>query len=445
MGKDDLKCLIKVSGVSVDVSERSGSEPICFEEFSFAIFRDGLPETFQQSRWISYVSATSRSEDVEEGPVKMLAWKTFNDAFFAVDFRVAEVASASSVNSTTGPMTRVHRKTNHQIRLSVCARSLSSGKSSTFSCPTGIDPSEAFNYPAGSQQYSFQVKSSDPTRSFPPGSGGVPKTIRCTVVALREQSPVPPLRSFHEQCILVDQFVLSCGETSMRKGTVSYGFGFLTDISEGSAAKNLTRYTQDLLPPVQSDDGNASVDFSQLQNAKALDALERNPVEFCIVSVDSKTYNNVTIGNRIISTSRFKTGEKGLAKASLKAQLVLCLIRSDAAGNRSLEVNEDASLDLAGEVLNMETIPDDGIVRKTVFSYGETLYCRIRRRCFVDAAVHGDKLLSTEGVALSPTRASAVGDSTTGGTTSVPLPPPAPLRKEEHEEPAPRPLYSPTV
>ena len=409
MGKDDsIKCLIKITGTSLSVSER-GSEQAnitnFFDEYSF-----------------------------------VLKWTSFNDAYFLVDFRVAEVTTASSLNATTGPMTRVHRKTNHQLKVSICARNQQSGKSGTFACSGGVDPAEAFNCPSGQLLQTLQVRSTDPTRPFPAGSGGVPRVVKFCVVALRDAGVPPsiPERSFHEQCILVDQFVLDCGDASSRKGTTSYGFGFLTDISEGSAAKNLTRYTQDLLAPLAVEGGVATVDFSQLQHATTSDALERNPVDFCIVSVDSKSYNNVTVGNRIISSSRFKTGEKGLCKPSLKAQLVLCLIRSDGAGNKSLEVNEDASLDLAGEVMNIETVPDEGVVRRTNFSYGESLYYRIRRRCFVDPTRHGDRLLTPQTVLQAP-------QGREEGTGDGAILPPPPLRKEESGEAPPKPLYSPTV
>ncbi|KEG14736.1 hypothetical protein DQ04_00321050 [Trypanosoma grayi] len=301
------------------------------------------------------------------------------------------------------PHQNAHKGANHSSSSSSSINN-NSGKapSALYVCDGhGVDPSEAYNAPGGRQRISLQLYPASCEQ--PETEAGVPLVLHLTIVAHFTEPALPALRDFHSMSVLLDQVVLDV--TNAQQGptptnaTVSrkaeaYGFGFTSNISYSKELR--CRSPLVAPPPIREGEegGLRLIDFTSLhpsQNERELTAsdFEKNPTSACIVSSMCKIANPKRIGNRVVLVSRFKTSHDGLCKPSYKCQLVMALLRRYNTG----EVEEERCeypVDLAS-ILNQEFYPDK--VRHMVFSQGEYMSFRLRRRCFAEPERYRSELL----------------------------------------------------
>ncbi|CUG05494.1 Hypothetical protein, putative [Bodo saltans] len=296
------------------------------------------------------------------------------------------------------------------------------GRFGHFVCHITVDPAEVYNSPSGQLEYRFQLRHQDVTReSLYSHLAGTPRYLSFTVTARREEpKPTRILRNFHDTCVLLDQFVLDATASGGKpgRGSLEYGFGFFPDITLGVDKKKLTHYTRDFRKPVLAEDGESlilnfnnpaegtdagrrrtpSPGRSQSPQGREEPVSPKNPNDSIIISSDCTAFNEGMVGKRVVGTGRFKTDELGggLCKTSLKSTLALALLWRDPEQplqDTTMDVSQDR-IDLAKDVMNQEDFPSDGVIRSVVFSYGERLYFRIRKRCFEAPRHYGTPLLT---------------------------------------------------
>ena len=127
----------------------------------------------------------------------------------------------------------------------------------------------------------------------------------------------------------------------------------------------------------------------------AADSAAEREAAWVICCSDSERYSSVLVGShRTTATSRFRPTREGPAKVSQKAQLSFGIIRVDEQNAWTTESAFTQPIDLAAEVINVENYPDEGVLFSAVFSRGERICFRLRRRCFADPQLHMSPLLN---------------------------------------------------
>lgn len=266
---------------------------------------------------------------------------------------------------------------------------------------TAIDPSEAYNAVGGKHRFSLRLR---PSKAENIGrKEGVPIVLNFTMVAHFKEAINLPIRDFHSMVILLDQIVLDVtnaqksvnNEGNLESKTVeAYAIGLTSDISRTTEYCIQTPFMAPRNTSAIEEDKLMLVDFYLLhptQNERELTELDMksNPTSFCIVSSECKTLNKKRIGNRAIMVSRFKTADDGVCKSSYKCQLHFGLLRCY--NNGEIEIDRCTRPIDISQIINQEHYFDK--TSTIVFSHGECMNFRLRRRCFVRPEHHSCELL----------------------------------------------------
>ncbi|EAO00266.1 hypothetical protein C3747_14g69 [Trypanosoma cruzi] len=265
----------------------------------------------------------------------------------------------------------------------------------------GVDPSEAYNAPGGRRCISLPLIPSH--SKLPQNKTGVPLTLHLTMVAHLNDPLMRPVRDYHSMVVLVDQVILDVmnveaetggKDASSARRVEAYGFGLTSNTSQTAELRFSSPFLAPPDIPLNQEGGVRLVDFSVLhpsQNERELTALDlaKNPTSICIVSSGCKVGNKRRIGNRPVLVSRFKTGVDGLCKSSYKSRLVMGLIRRYNTGEVEVE-RCSHPVDLAS-ILNQEEYSDK--IGAMIFSRGEYMSFRLRRRCFAEPERYRTELL----------------------------------------------------
>lgn len=367
----------------------------------------------------------SVNSDVSGASFKRVSAKTNHQIALSVIARRRVEASsigASSPGSDGSPSTFQVLRTLRSIGSSPLVTPSSSFDSPTvddgryghFVCHITVDPAEVYNSPSGRLEYRLQLRHQDVTReSLYAHLPGTPRYLSVTITAHREDAkPLRILRNFHDTCILLDQFVLDATASGAKpgRGCLEYGFGFFPDITGGVDKKKLSHYTREFRKPTLAEDGESLIiNFTSApvggddvarrspSPGRTEPTSPKNPVDSVIISSECTAFNEGMVGKRVVATGRFKTDDcGGLCKTSLKSTLALALLWRDPElplQDTTMDVSQDR-IDLSKDVMNQEDFPTDGVIRSVVFSYGERLYFRIRKRCFEAPRHYGTPLLT---------------------------------------------------